>query len=482
MRKHVEGPTANGSAPREWRMDFAQKCVHMIGVGGSGMSGAASMLLGCGARVTGSDLVAFTGMGALVNRGVRVSIGHRAEQLDHDVDLVVVSAAIPASNPELSEALRRGLPVLKYAELVGRLMARANGVAIAGTHGKTTTSAICVHLFREAGLDPSFVIGAGSPVLGGSSGTGAGPHFIVEACEYDRSFLHFRPRSATILNVEPDHLDCFGDFENVVEAFARFAEQVDADGLIVCNAEDRWAKEAMRRGRAPVETFGLQPDADWRAVNVREDQGRCAFEVRYQGTSILSTRLAIPGWHNVFNALAAIALAHHAGADPRAIAEALPDFTGVSRRLSWRGEGRGVTIVDDYAHHPTEVGVTLEAVRHRYGPRRTWVVFQPHQRFRTQAFMDEFADSFGLADEIIIPRVFGAREADDGQEADGSEELVLRIQDNGGRVRHVPTLEAVADHLARHVTAGDVVLTMGAGDVWKVADELVERFCGPDRV
>ncbi len=506
-------------------MDFSPLRVHMIGIGGSGMTGAAAMLLELGSTVSGSDMVNFEGLGSLVGKGARVTIGHRAELLDADVDFVVASAAIPESNPELIEARGRGVRVVRYAELLGLLMASRCGVAVAGTHGKTTTSAMCVHLFREAGLDPSFVIGAPAEVLGGNSGVGRGEHLIVEACEFAHSFLQLQPHLAAILNVEPDHLDCFKDFEHVVEAFARFAGRVEADGLLLCNGEDRWAKEAAGHARGQVETFGFHEGADWLAVNVQSDRGRYSFDLQRHGVTILSTRLSIPGRYNVANALAAIALACNAGGDPRTIAEALPTFTGVARRLSWRGEGRGVIIVDDYAHHPTEVRVSIEAARHRYQPRRAWVVFQPHQHFRTRCFMDEFAASFGQADEIIIPDVFGARETDEPNRDSGrergfshqrepncdrqgapnpnrdrqeaaptgdrtaadrrpdcaeSKELVSRIHRNGGCVRYMPTLEAVAEHLAEHLTEGDLVLTMGAGDVWKVADELVERLCGDD--
>jgi len=474
--------------------EFAGTRAHFIGIGGSGMSGAAALLLGLGAEVSGSDLVPFDGMGTLVNRGARVSIGHREQQLDTNVNLVVISAAIPESNPELVAARTLGVRVVKYAELLGVLMRGCTkGVAIAGTHGKTTTTAICAHLYRRAGFDPSFLVGAYSSQLGGSSGVGKGPHFIVEACEFDRSFLHLAPESAAILNIEPDHLDCYRDLDEIVGAFARFAHNVDPNGLLVCNAGDHRTRAAAAESRACVQTFGFTEGADWQAVDLCREHGCYSFEVRFSGQVLLSTRLSIPGLHNVANALAAIALAHHAGADPGCIERALPTFSGVSRRLSLRGEGHGVTIVDDYAHHPTEIRVTIEAARYRYRPRRTWAIFQPHQHARTRHLMEDFSDSFGEADEIIVPDVYAAREASDTPEtppesgipdADGtpcSEELVSRIRQRGGRARYMPGLSAVAEHLVRHVTEGDLVLTMGAGDVWKVADELVERICEPNR-
>jgi UDP-N-acetylmuramate--alanine ligase len=462
--------------------DFAGMRVHLIGIGGCGMSGAAGILLKLGANVSGSDLVPFEGMGPLVGGGARVAIGHREEQLDPNVELVVISAAIPASNPELAAARAHGIRVMKYAELVGALMRRHKGMAIAGTHGKSTTTAMCAHLCRRAGLDPSFLVGARSEQLGGNSGVGFGPHFIVEACEFDRSFLHFTPESATILNLEPDHLDCYHNFDEVINAFGMFAARVNPDGLLVCNAEDRKAMEAASRTKAPIETLGFEPGADWRAVNLRSDHGCYSFDVLFHESRMMSTRLSIPGRYNVGNALAAMALAYHAGADPSSIARAVPAFAGVRRRLSWCGEGRGVTIIDDYAHHPTEIRVTIEAARYRYEPKRTWVIFQPHQHSRTRYFMDQFAQSFVGADEIIVPDVYAAREPDVGEETVSSQELVSRICKSGGHARYFPSLAAVTDHVSRNIAAGDLVLTMGAGDVWKVADELVERIRQPDGV
>lgn len=472
------------------------------------MSGVAALLLKLGAAVSGSDLAPFDGMGALVGGGARVAIGHREKQLDPDVDLVVISAAIPEANPELVPARGGGIPVLKYAELVGTMMRHfQKGVAIAGTHGKSTTTAMCAYLCRQAGLQPSFLIGARSEQLDGSSGLGTGLHFIVESCEFDRSFLRLVPESAAVLNIEPDHLDCYRDLDEIIEAFSRFCRNVNPDGLLVCNAEDRWVKEATNSAQARIETFGFGDDADWQAICRKSDRGCYAFDVRLGGVTLFSTVLSIPGRHNVANALAAIALAYHAGAEPRSMAKALPAFSGIDRRLTWRGRGRGVNIVDDYAHHPTEVRVTIEAVREGYNPKRTWVVFQPHQHARTQRLMDEFADSFGGADEIIVPDVYAARESSSSEARAAartdphattepgarihsrndrsaeacSKELVSRIRQSGGRARYLPSLGAIADYLIQHVEEGDLVLTMGAGDVGKVADELVERICEPNR-
>lgn len=476
--------------------DFDGMRVHFIGIGGSGMAGAASLLLAAGAGVSGSDLVGFGGMGDLVARGARVSVGHRAEQLDPNVDLVVISAAIPASNPELAAARARGARILKYAELLGAIMLRsAGGIAIAGTHGKTSTTAMCAYVCREGGLDPSFLGGAPSHQLGGSSGLGRGPHFIVESCEYDRSFLCLEPRMAAILNIEPDHFDCYRDLDDIIEAFTQFAQNVDPNGVLIGNADDPASRKACKAASARVELFGMadpqsptiREQPDWYAVNLRDDAGCCAFDVSYHGEPIFSTQLAIPGRHSVANAMAAAALAYHAGVGATKIGEALSSFAGVHRRMTWRGEGRGVTIIDDYAHHPTEIRATIRAALGRYHPTRTWAIFQPHQRTRTLRLMSEFAEAFDGVDEIIVPDVFAARETSETVGASGktespcAEELAARIRMVGGQARYVSALDGVAEHVARNATRGDLVLTMGAGDVWKVADELVERICGPDR-
>ncbi len=456
---------------------FGGSTVHMIGVGGCGMSGAARILARLGAKVSGSDLTPFDGLGALVADSIRVSIGHDADHVHDDVDLVVTSAAIPESNVELAKARHQGLRVLKYAELLAALMERRSGVAIAGTHGKSTTTAMCAHLFRTAGLSPSFLVGAISDQLGGNSAAGAGDHFIAEACEYDRSFLHLRPEYAAILNIEPDHLDCYRDIGEIVQAFTEFAANVDPEGLVLCNAEDELAMQAAAGATAKVETFGIECEADWRGVNLRSENGQYAFDVTYRGAHVLSARLTIAGKHNVYNALPAVALARRGGADAESLSSALSTFAGTHRRMTWRGQGRGVQIVDDYAHHPTEIRVTIEAVRNRYRPKRVWVVFQPHQHARTRHLFEDFAESFMGVDEVIVPDIYGAREGGSFERRAGAEELASRIREKGGSARYLPSLGETAEHVAVNATDGDLVVTMGAGDVWKVADELVERFC-----
>lgn len=456
--------------------DFVGKHVHMIGIGGCGMRGAAGLLLRCGAVVTGSDRESFEGRGEMVRSGMTINVGQKASNVPDGADLVVVSSAVPETNEELMAARSRGCRVIRYSELLGELMQVRKGVAVAGTHGKSTSAALCAHLFRVSGLDPSFVIGANVPQLGGGSGVGMGEHMIVEACEFGRSFLDMRPASAAILNVEEDHLDCYRDLSDIVEAFGAFARSVPADGLIVANHEDRNVSAAIAGVSARVETFGFEADATWWATNMSVDQGRYSFDVLYESQRLFRTSLVIAGRHNVSNALAAVALAWNAGASRELIAEALRTFEGVDRRMSLRAEAGGVTVVDDYAHHPTEIRVTLAALRDRYAPKRVWVVFQPHQHSRTRILMDDFADSFGDADEVIIPDIYGSRDTELEIKRTGSHLLVSQIQENGGAVRYVPRLSDIAVILDREMSPGDLIVTMGAGDVWKLADELVERL------
>ena len=470
--------TQAGEESREASSQFADFCgkrVHLIGIGGSGMFGAARMLLQSGAKVSGTDQRQFDGVGELVAGGAVVHFDHNGEHVPVDADLVVRSAAVPDSNPEVASARSRSIPVICYAELLGRITASRLGVCIAGTHGKSTTTALTAHVLHSSGIDPSYICGAASQQLGGSSGVGRGPHFVVESCEYGRSFLHMRPFSAAILNIDCDHLDCYRDLDEIVAAFGEFAARVSPRGLLVVNHDDLETKQAAKNARCQVETCGFGPGADVRAVSLRARHGCHSFQVLYHGEPMMHCSLAIAGKHNVSNALAAVALARHAGATPEQIAEALASFEGISRRMSLRGKWRGVTVVDDYAHHPTEIRATLEAIRSHYSPRRTWVVFQPHQASRTRRLLKEFAGSFSDADIVLVPDIYSVRDTDDDRLSVNSAGLVRDICQNGKDSRYLPTFDDVTEHLVANLAEGDLVVTMGAGDVWKVADGLVQR-------
>ncbi len=455
---------------------FADKRVHLIGIGGSGMQALAGVLLNCGARVSGSDQQFSYALDNLRHAGATVRVGQNAENLPHPVDIVVYSAAIKPSNAELAEALARGVPCVRYAEMVGRLMATRRGIAVSGTHGKSTTTGWVAFILRQAGLDPTFIVGADVRQLGGPSGVGRGPHFVAEACEYNRSFHNFRPRIAVVLNIEGDHFDCYSSIQRIVEAFETFTALVPTDGLVIANADDPLALKAAKASRAPVETFALDNQADWQAENRRDRDGTYSFDLVYRSRKLGEANLELLGVHNVANALAAAAVSRAAGVQPEAICRSLGEYTGAARRLTCRGQVKGVTVVDDYAHHPTEVRVTLQAARQHYRPRRLWAVFQPHQHSRCRALLDQFADCFSQADEILLPDIYFARDTQQDTQLVSARDLVDRLRQRGKRVDYMPDFDRIVDTLVRNCHPGDLVLTMGPGNIWKVADALVQRL------
>ncbi len=447
--------------------------VHMIGIGGCGMIGAAGVLLRRGASVTGSDRSESGALLRLRDLGVDVRVGQCEDNLPAECDMVVHSAAIPDNNPELIAARRRGLRVVKYSQLLGLLMAGQQGIAVAGTHGKSTTTAMVAFVLREAGADPSFVIGAGVEQLGGGSGVGDGPHFVVEACEFDRSFLNLRPRLSAILNLEEDHLDYYKDLDAIIESFRAFSAMVPADGVLVVNGEDRNAMRAAEGITARVETFGFEEGVTWRAEILDCENGCFRFVVHRDGAAVTEIKLMIPGRHHVANATAATALCIHGGIAPERIAAALGEFTGARRRLTFHGKVDGVSVVDDYGHHPTEIQVTLRAAREYYNPRKMFVVFQPHQHSRTRFLLNDFARSFGSADVVILPEIYFVRDSESERELINSQALVERIHAVGGDARFENSFDAIVAQLCNEVEPGDLVVTMGAGDVHRVADSLL---------
>ncbi|MCK4660299.1 MAG: UDP-N-acetylmuramate--L-alanine ligase [Phycisphaerae bacterium] len=456
-----------------WASHPAGKRIHMIGIGGCGMSAAAALLLHSGARVSGSDMSRFEELDTLTARGAVVHIGHLPDHVPQDADGVVVSAAIPESNPELATARRRKLPVIHYAQLLGEIMEHRRGIAVAGTHGKSTTTALLAHILRSAGLAPSFIMGAYSSQLGGSSGVGHGEHFVVEACEYARSFLALRPSAAGILNIDEDHLDCYEDLDDIRAAFTAFGAMVRPGGMLITPHRERGVADAAVALGVRHETFGFQKEANWQAGNLCPEQGCYAFDVLYNGRRMLSAQLRLAGIHNVSNALMAVAMAYHESVSPQAIAHGIETFEGIARRMTRRNMGGGVTLIDDYAHHPTEINATLLALNARYQPKRTWVVFQPHQASRTRQLMHQFAGAFSAADIIIVADIYCVRDSAEDRARIRSSDLVSLIHQNGGDARYIGPLDDVTRHVQENVAEGDLVVTMGAGDVWKIADKLV---------
>ena len=450
----------------------------MVGIGGCGMHALAEVLHRTGARVTGSDRQDGKAIARLTGLGIDVRVGENGAQLPADTDLVVASAAVPATDPELTAASRGGIRILKYAELLGRVMRDYIGVGIAGTHGKSTTTAMVSFILDQAGLDPTFVIGAGVPQLGGAARVGAGRFFVAEACEYDRSFHRLVPKLAAVLNIQEDHLDCYADLAEIIESFGVFARQVGEDGLIVASGEDANVAAALAGVERTVETFGLTPECAWRGEQVRLTGGTYAFDAWHGDSRLGACHLRIPGRYNVRNALAALALSHRCGVEPPTALAALSAFAGADRRQTVKATIDGVTVMDDYAHHPTEVRVTLRAVREFYQPKRVWCVFQPHQHSRTLLLLDDFAESFADADVVVVPKIYFVRDSQRWRHEVCAQDLVDRLRQRGVEAIHLAGFDRIARHLVDGVVPGDLVVTMGAGDVWKISDDVVRGLRG----
>ncbi len=446
-------------------LDLTQARIHFVGIGGCGMSGLARMARRFGAVCTGSDLQRSAVVDALTADGVTVVLEQTAAAVPDPCDLVVASAAIKPGHPELAEARRRGVPVLKYSQMLGRLMIGRTGVAVAGTHGKSTTTAILSHILIQAGLDPSFILGAHCDQIGGGSRTGGSGILIAEACEYDRSFHNLHPTHATVLNIEVDHLDLYRGLDEIVEAFAVFARRVPKDGSLLIHHETPQRLAVTARLDCAVETIGFAPQADWqvKAVNghtrLRSPDGRI----------VASWPNPLPGDHMAYNASVAAVTAHRLGAPWDAVADAVAGFRGLDRRMQRLGERGGAVVIDDYGHHPTEIDTTLRALRRHYRPDRLICVFQPHQHSRTRFLMDQFAVSFGEADMVIVPEIYFVRDSEAERQAVTAQDLVERLRETGVQAMHLSPFEAIVERLQVIARPGDLVVTMGAGDVWKVA-------------
>ncbi len=458
---------------------FAGKTYHFIGAGGIGMSGLAKVLLHNQAVVSGSDQIDSTIIEKLRTAGGQMAIGHNAANLPEDVEAVVISAAVKDDNVELRQAMNRDLKIYKYAEMLGELMNAYYGIAIAGTHGKSTTSGWLTFCLKQLELDPNFVIGADLKDMSGSSGVGTGEYFIAEACEYDRSFLNLRPRLACILNIEPDHLDYYRNLDEIIRAFSDFVAGLKHEGTLIVNGDDPNAIRAVEILRDDIRllTFGLDRSCNLYADNLTLQNSGYDFDVFFNRKKIGHLALSMPGRHNIYNALAVVAIAsqlHEVRLEP--LFEVIGQFTGVDRRLMLKAEMQGITVIDDYAHHPTEIRASLAALQQRYQPERLWCVFQPHQYSRTRFLLDDFAESFKLADVTIMPEIYFVRDSEATKKQVNANMLVERIRQNGQEALFVETFGQIVDFLLENVKTNDVVVVMGAGDIWKVADEYIQRF------
>jgi len=444
-----------------WLDKSKVKHVHLVGIGGIGLSAIARVLHAAGYELSGSDAQQNALTAELASLGMLIYHGHRAENVA-GADLVVVSSAVPANNPELVAAQAAGIPVIKRQQLLGEMMADHYGIAVAGVHGKTTTSALIAFVLSELGLDPTFIVGGILHDLGSNARLGQGPHFVLEADEYDHTFLGLRPRLAVVTAIEMDHPDCFADIEALTRDFERFVQSVPVGGAVIGCADQPRVVQVLERARdVALITYGIQGRGDWQATDVRDNAwGGSDFTLLHKGRVVGEGRLRLAGLHNVSNALAVLAVAHCLGLELGQVLEVLPRFHGVKRRFEVKGEARGVVVIDDYAHHPGQIRATLAAARRRYGRRPLWVFFQPHTYSRTKALLDQFATSFAEADHVLISAIYAAREKEDASIT--GRDLVQRMHHPD--VRYVATLQEASAFLQAALQPGDVLLTLGAGN------------------
>ncbi|QDU72601.1 UDP-N-acetylmuramate--L-alanine ligase [Mucisphaera calidilacus] len=447
---------------------WSSQRIHWVGIGGSGMSGLARMVRGLGARCSGTDRGESPVVSALRADGFEVGLDQSGSAVAEATTLVVASAAIAEDHPELLRARELGSPVVRYAEMLGRVMSERVGVAVAGTHGKSTTTSLLSHVLIEAGLDPSLIVGANCAQIGGGWRLGGSDLLVAEACEFARSFHHLRPEHAIILNIEADHLDIYDGLDEIVAAFATFAGGIRAEGSLLIQHELPQRMDVIAGLGCAVETLGFAPQADWR---VSVEGGRATLRGR-DGREH-AWRMPMPGEHMAYNAAAAAVTAHRLGAEWGVIERAIEGFAGLDRRMQRLGEVEGVVVIDDYGHHPTEIDTTLRALRDGYSPERLICVFQPHQHSRTRFLMEQFAASFGVADVVLVPEIYFVRDSEQERQQVRAAELVSRLRGRGVQAMHVDPIEAITDQLRLMMRAGDLVVTMGAGDVWRVGHALV---------
>ena len=447
--------------------------IHFVGIGGSGMSGIAEVLLNLGYTVSGSDLKRSPVTDRLVSLGARFAEGHSAERLQ-GAQVVVTSTAVKLDNPEVLEARRRNVPVIPRAEMLAELMRLKYGVAVAGSHGKTTTTSMVALVLDKGGLDPTVVVGGRLGVLGSGARLGRGDFMVAEADESDRSFLKLSPTMAVVTNIDREHLDTYRDLADIQEAFLGFVNKVPFYGAAVLCLDDGPVQDVLPRVERRIVTYGLSPQAHVSARELRVGPLGSTYTATVGGDSVGSITLTIPGTHNVVNSLAAVAVGADLGVAFDAIRQGLHSFTGVDRRFQFRGEAFGITVIDDYGHHPTEVKVTLETLKVLAAGRRTVVLFQPHRYTRTEALWDDFCRAFHLADVVLVTDIYAASE--DPIAGVTAEALAQAIAERGHRhAAYAGDLKTATDKLAAEVLEGDVVLTLGAGSVWTAGEDLLTR-------
>ena len=448
--------------------------IYFIGIGGISMSGLAEILLERGFTVSGSDWNHSALTERLEALGARIYYGpQKAENITETINLVVYTAAVHADNPEYQKTMQLGIPSLTRAQLLGQIMKNyPTPIAISGTHGKTTTTSMVSEILLKAGTDPTLSIGGILKSINGNIKVGRGQHFVTEACEYTNSFLSFFPKVGLILNVEEDHLDFFKDIHDIRNSFHEFAKLLPADGALIINGDIPELSVITEGISCPIITYGDNPSYDYSPYNISYNEMGCAtFTLAGPGTAKDTFTLAVPGKHNVLNAMSAIALADFLSLDRTIVKQALSDFKGTDRRFEYKGTLRGISIIDDYAHHPTEITATLKAAAN-YPHAKLWCVFQPHTYTRTKAFLKDFAQALSLADEVILAKIYPARETD--TLGISSETLQKEIHALGKKCNYFETFEEIEKFILSNCNEGDLLITMGAGDVVNIGENLLK--------
>jgi len=450
--------------------------IHCIGIGGIGLSAIAEIFLSRGYNVSGSDMKSSDVTERLQRDGAVIYLEHSAENIG-DSDLVVYSAAVSSDNPELTEAIRKGIRTMSRAEVLGWLMDEyGTSIAVSGTHGKTTTTSMISLIMKDAAYDPTILVGGNLAEINGNVRVGGGDYFITEACEYMDSFLNLRPRIEIILNIDSDHLDYFKDIDHIASSFDRFSKAVPEDGYVVAYASNPFISSILDDLKCNVITFGFDEQCDYYAADIDfSSAGMPSFDIYHLDEKQCSLQLAIPGEHNIANALAAFACCHLLGIGTDVIVSTLQRFTGTQRRFDIIGTTKNnVKIVDDYAHHPTEIRATLKAARN-IPFERLWCIFQPHTYTRTLALFDDFAEAFSDADIIVLAEIYAAREKNIHKIS--AKELADRIRaaSPGKEVHFIQDFDDIADYVLENSIPNDLVITMGAGDIYKVAEKIIEK-------
>jgi UDP-N-acetylmuramate--alanine ligase len=462
------------------RFPFPQRHLYLIGIGGTGLSNIAHYLLSCGYKISGSDIQQNPATKWLKNQGIKIFHSHKPSNISKATGLIIKSAAIKDDNPEIKEAECRKIPIIKYAQVLGLLMASKTGIAVSGTHGKTTTASLIAYLLSKAKLNPSFIIGGVLQGLNTGAHSGCGNYFIAEACEYDRSFHYLPAKIKVITNIEMDHMEYYKTFNNLIESFHQFIATTSSDGFVIANTEIPGVRKCLKKQiRARVITYGSRTSGfsgseHWKPKNIHIRKSRWHFEVWKNRQKYGDFANIIAGEHNVLNAIAGIIVCDILKIDKNVIRQNLLEFKGVHRRFEVIARVKGRIVIDDYGHHPTELRAVIETARNVFPDKRLWLVFQPHLYSRTRLFLNEFANVLSKADVVLIPPIYAARDIKPSQQIISSQDLVDKVNEYERVAMYFPDFDSIVKYLLEQSVSYDVIITVGAGDVWKIGQAVAK--------